>query len=39
MNPIEGLRVVQDEGNNPAPEMMPDVGSSEGMLEEGNPPK
>ncbi len=37
VNPIEGLRVVQDEGNNPAPEMMPDVGSSEGMLEEGNP--
>lgn len=36
MNPVEGLKVVQDEGSNPAPEMIPEVGSSEGMLEDEN---
>ncbi|XP_016311321.1 interferon-inducible GTPase 5-like [Sinocyclocheilus anshuiensis] len=37
VNPVEELRVVQDEEDNPTPEMIPEDGSSEGMPEDENP--
>ncbi len=37
VNPVEGMMVVEDEGNNPAPKMIPDIGLCEGMLEDDNP--
>lgn len=36
-NPVEELRVVQDEGNSRTPDMIPEDGSSEGMPEDENP--